>query len=70
MILRQHGDGIRTLKIEIQSGSYMPATIWEFQSKLDFWEYGQVELGANDGFKVTFESVSKLTTIAVGCHGS
>ena len=29
-----------------------------------------MELGANDGFKVTFESVSKLTTIAVGCHGS
>ena len=50
----QHGDGIRTLKVEIQSGSYMPATIWEFQSKLDFWEYGEVELGANDGFKVTF----------------
>ena len=44
------------LKIEIQSGSYMPATIWEFQSKLDFWEYGQVELGANDGFKVTFDT--------------
>ena len=58
------------LKIEIQSGSYMPATIWEFQSKLDFWEYGQVELGANDGFKVTFESISELTTNAVGCEGN
>ena len=48
----------------------MPATIWEFQSKLDFWEYGQVELGANDGFKVTFENKSELTTNAVGCDGS
>ena len=66
----QHSDGIRTLKVEIQSGSYMPATIWEFHSKFDFWEFGQVELGANDGFKVIFESISEFTTDAVDCHGS
>ena len=48
----------------------MPATIWELQAKFDFWEYGQVELGANAGFKVTFENISELTYNAVGCHGS
>ncbi len=51
--LFQHGDGIRTLKIQIKSGSYMPATIWEFKSKLDFWEFGSVEISANPGFKLT-----------------
>ena len=43
----------------------MPATIWEFQSKLDFWEYGQVELGANDGFKVTFEKIVRLNATLI-----
>jgi hypothetical protein len=31
----------------------MAATIWEFKSKLDFWEFGEVEIPANDGFKLT-----------------
>ena len=46
-------EGIRTLKVFIELPAGDQTLIWEYQSKLDFWNHAQMEINQGaDEFKV------------------
>ena len=52
----QHTNGIRTLKILLESvnGEHWNFLIWELETQLSFWEVGQVEIDSiGTEFKVS-----------------
>ena len=54
----QHDGGIRTLKILVETAADTQYLVWEFQTKTDFWNHGQVkiEMGAEE-FKARLKGV-------------